>query len=121
MVLGIGIQVVQVHFLLAGYLFAWVVAGPDPAPRRPSVPVRLMVLGVAIAFHAVFSQLMFAGVVGDPATPRAEREGGAELMYYGGDIAELLLAAALVTRWRPRRQGTNTARTQSSFFSLKMR
>jgi putative membrane protein len=112
---------VHMHFLLAGYLFAWVVAGPDPAPRRPSVPVRLMVLGVAIAFHAVFSQLMFAGVIVNPPVPRAEREGGAELMYYGGDIAELLLAAALVTRWRPRRQGTNTARTQSSFFSLKMR
>jgi putative membrane protein len=114
-------QLVQVHFLLAGYLFAWVVAGPDPAPRRPPVPVRLIVLGVGIAFHAVFSQLLFAGVAGDPAIPRAEREGGAELMYYGADIAELLLAAALVNRWRPRRQGTNTARTQSSFFSLNMR
>ncbi|MEU4626458.1 cytochrome c oxidase assembly protein [Actinoplanes sp. NPDC023801] len=112
---------VHVHFLLAGYLFAWVVAGPDPAPRRPAVPVRLVILGVAIAFHAIFSQLMFAGLFVDLPVPRAEREGGAELMYYGGDIAELLLAAALVTRWRPRRQGTNTARTQSSFLSLKMR
>ena len=54
---------VHVHFLLAGYLFAWVIAGPDPAPHRPSVPVRLVVLGVAIAGHAVISQLMYAGVL----------------------------------------------------------
>src|SRR5690606_42144753 len=32
---------VHLHFVVAGYLFAWVVAGPDPAPDRPSVPVRL--------------------------------------------------------------------------------
>ena len=37
-------HLVQLHFLLAGYLFAWAVAGPDPAPRRPSVPARLVLL-----------------------------------------------------------------------------
>ncbi|MDI6100235.1 cytochrome c oxidase assembly protein [Actinoplanes sp. NEAU-A12] len=119
---------VHLHFLLAGYLFAWVVAGPDPAPRRPSVPARLVVLGVAIAFHAVLSQLMYAGVVGPPVAV-AQRQGAAEIMYYGGDIAELLLAFALVAGWRPRRattpdqrsQGTKTARTQSSFLSLNIR
>jgi putative membrane protein len=101
---------VHVHFLLAGYLFAWVVAGPDPAPRRPSVPARLVVLGVAIAFHSIFSQLMYAGAYLDLPVPAAERQGGAELMYYGGDIAELLLAAALVAGWRParRRSGANS-------------
>ncbi|GIF03953.1 hypothetical protein Asi03nite_14910 [Actinoplanes siamensis] len=95
---------VHVHFLLAGYLFAWVVAGPDPAPRRPSVPARLVALGVAIAFHAVVSQMMYAGVFVDLPVPVAEREAGATLMYYGGDIAELLLAVALVSGWRVRRR-----------------
>ncbi|MEV5893244.1 DUF2243 domain-containing protein [Nonomuraea fuscirosea] len=37
-------------------------AGPDPAPRRPSVPTRLVVLGVAVAVHAGLSQLMYAGI-----------------------------------------------------------
>jgi putative membrane protein len=95
-------RVVQVHFLAAGYLFAWVIAGPDPAPRRPSVPARLVVLGVAIAAHAVLAQLLYAGAVSLPATT-AQRQAGATLMYYGGDIAELLLAFALVSSWRPRR------------------
>jgi putative membrane protein len=53
--------VVHVHFLLSGFLFAWVIAGPDPAPKRPSVPIRLGVLGVAVAAHATLSQLMYGG------------------------------------------------------------
>ncbi|XVV17336.1 cytochrome c oxidase assembly protein [Actinoplanes sp. CA-131856] len=100
-------MLVHVHFLLAGYLFAWVIAGPDPAPKRPSVPARLVILGVAVAFHAVLSQLMYAGALVDLPVPAAERRGGADLMYYGGDIAELMLAAALVTGWRPRRRGND--------------
>jgi putative membrane protein len=95
----------HLHFLAAGCLFAWVIAGPDPAPRRPSVPARLVVLGVAIAGHAVLSQLLYAGAfVVDVPVPPDQRRGGAELMYYGGDIAELLLALALVTTWRPQRR-----------------
>lgn len=101
---------VQIHFLLAGYLFAWVVAGPDPAPRRPSVTARLVVLGVAIVFHSTVSQLIYAGALIDLPIPAAQRQTGAELMYYGGDIAELLLAVALVTRRRARRRRPATTR-----------
>lgn len=97
-------HLVHLHFLLAGCLFAWVVAGPDPAPRRPSVPRRLVVLGVAIAVHAGLSQLMYAGLLVDIPVPGPERRGAAEIMYYGGDIAELLLALAMVGTWRPARR-----------------
>ncbi|MFD3538930.1 cytochrome c oxidase assembly protein [Streptomyces sp. NPDC058662] len=90
------------HFLLAGCLFAYVIAGPDPAPTRPSVPVRLVVLGVAIAAHALLSQLMYGGFGINIHAPVDQVQGGAEIMYYGGDSAELLLAAALVATWRPR-------------------
>jgi putative membrane protein len=92
----------HLHFLLAGYLFAWVIAGPDPAPRRPPVPVRLVVLGVAIAAHASLSQVMYAGLL-DLPVPGDQLRGAAEIMYYGGDVAELLLALALTATWRPRR------------------
>ncbi|TYB57064.1 cytochrome c oxidase assembly protein [Nonomuraea sp. PA05] len=94
---------VHLHFLLSGCLFAWVIAGPDPAPRRPPVPARLVVLGVAIAVHAGLSQLMYAGVAVDLPVPEDQRRGAAEIMYYGGDLAELLLALALVLGWKPAR------------------
>jgi len=94
-------QLVHLHFLAAGCLFAWVVAGPDPAPRRPSVPARLVVLGVAVAVHSTVAQLLYAGLLTDVGVTTDELRGGATLMYYGGDIAELLLAFALVSTWRP--------------------
>jgi putative membrane protein len=48
---------IHLHFLASGCLFAWV-AGPDPAPSRPTVRLRLVVLGVAIAVHASAAQLL---------------------------------------------------------------
>lgn len=92
------------HFVLSGCLFAWVIAGPDPAPTRPGVKARLLVLGAAIALHAVIAQLMYGGFLIDVHAPIAQVRGAAEIMYYGGDIAELLLAAALVATWRPTRR-----------------
>ncbi|MFF5573587.1 cytochrome c oxidase assembly protein [Streptomyces luteogriseus] len=93
------------HFLLSGCLFAHVIAGPDPAPARPGVRARLVYLGVAVAAHAAISQLMYGGFWADIHAPIDQVRGGAEIMYYGGDLAELLLAAALVTTWRPERRG----------------
>ncbi|MEV4570659.1 cytochrome c oxidase assembly protein [Nonomuraea sp. NPDC049419] len=108
-------EAVHLHFLLSGCLFAWVIAGPDPAPRRPSVPVRLVVLGVAIAVHAGLSQLMYAGLAVDLPVPAEQRRGAAEIMYYGGDLAELLLALALVSSWRPcRRPAASPVRSVSA-------
>lgn len=94
-------QFVHLHFLAAGCLFTWVIAGPDPAPRRPSVPARLVVLGVAVVVHSTVAQLLYAGLLADIPATTDELQGGAALMYYGGDIAEVLLAFALVTTWRP--------------------
>jgi putative membrane protein len=96
---------IHVHFLAAGYLFAWVIAGPDPAPRRPSVPARLVVLGAAIIGHAIISQLIYAGLFVQVSASDLELRQAGEMMYYAGDIAELILAFALVTSWRPIRKG----------------
>ncbi|WP_251152881.1 cytochrome c oxidase assembly protein [Cellulosimicrobium sp. Marseille-Q4280] len=112
-------HLVHLHFLAAGYLFAYALAGPDPAPHRPSVRARLVVLGVAIAAHAVLAQLLYAGAFVAVPGPAADRRTGAELMYYGGDLAVVLLALALVSTWRPVRAPTRavhtvTARTTTS-------
>lgn len=95
------------HFFASGYLFAWVICGPDPAPNRPSVPRRLVVLGAAVLVHATVSQLIYAGLfpIGPPlAVDGADVRRGATLMYYGGDLIELALALTLVTQWRPERR-----------------
>jgi putative membrane protein len=89
------------HFVAAGCLYAWVIAGPDPAPHRISVPARLVVLGLAVIIHSVMAQLLYAGVgVAIPA-PTQHLQQAAELMYYLGDMTEILLAFALVSTWRP--------------------
>lgn len=94
---------VLLHFVLSGYLFTWSIAGPDPGPHRPRVPVRLVVLGVGVAAHAVLAQLLYAGVLVDVAATGGELRAGATVMYYGGDLAEILLALALLVTWRPER------------------
>ncbi|WP_206518113.1 cytochrome c oxidase assembly protein [Rhodococcus sp. X156] len=103
-------HLLHLHFLLAGYLFAWVIAGPDPGPHRLSVRARLVVLGVAIAGHAILSQLMYANRYVRIPTTSDDLQAGASLMYFGGDIAELLLALAMLLTWRvPRRARATTA------------
>lgn len=104
-------QLVQAHVLASGYLFAFSIAGPDPAPHRPSVPSRLVILGVAVAGHAVLAQLLYAGVLLPERMSGNDLRAGADLMYYGGDIAELLLAFVLVSTWRPGRRTAARRRT----------
>lgn len=92
--------VVHLHFLAAGSLFAWSVARPDPSPHRPSFRTRLGALFIAVAAHSTLAKVMYA--YGWPRGTHydAERIGdAAQLMYYGGDLAELLLAVALFASW----------------------
>ncbi|MFC0676749.1 cytochrome c oxidase assembly protein [Lysobacter korlensis] len=96
---------VHYHFVAAGCLFSWAIAGPDPAPHRPSLRVRGLVLFVGIAIHSVLAKLMY--VHGWPRGTHATLEeirAAAQWMYYGGDLAEMLLLAALLALWwrRPR-------------------
>lgn len=83
---------VDLHVLLAGVLFAWAIAGTDPSPRRPSVTTRAVVLVLAGGAHAHLAKLVFAHDL------HGLRD-AAPLMYYGGDLAELLLAVALFASW----------------------
>ncbi|PPK90810.1 putative membrane protein [Kineococcus xinjiangensis] len=105
---------VHAHFLLAGCLFAWAVAGPDPAPRRPGTAVRAGVLVLAVAAHSTLAKLLYAAGGRFPpgaGAGAAEVERAAQWMYYGGDVAELLLAVALFAGWY--RRGARTAGRRS--------
>ncbi|MEV7405880.1 cytochrome c oxidase assembly protein [Streptomyces sp. NPDC091267] len=102
------------HFLASGCLFVHAIAGPDPAPKRPGVRPRLVYLGLAIAAHALIAQALYGGFYVDVHAPVDQVQQGAQIMYYGGDIAELLLAGALVGTWRPDRRPRRAARAGRS-------
>ncbi|GAA3946354.1 cytochrome c oxidase assembly protein [Allohahella marinimesophila] len=91
---------VHIHFILAGCLFTWAIAGPDPGPSRPSLYYRLVILFISMASHATLAKLMYAyGWPLDTPHDLTEIQAGAQLMYYGGDLAELLLLIALFCAW----------------------
>lgn len=93
-------HLLHLHFLLAGYLFCWSIAGPDLVPRRPGMFVRLSVLFVSMAAHAYLSKMMYA-YHWPKNTPYATEQiqAAARWMYYGGDLAEVLLAIAFFALW----------------------
>lgn len=98
-------HLVLFHLVAAGVLFTWAVAGPDPAPGRPGLPVRLGALLVSAASHAVLAKLLYARAGHWPPGghgPVDRAEAAAMLMYYGGDVAELLLATVVLAGWYAR-------------------
>jgi putative membrane protein len=90
----------HVHFVVAGCLFVWAIAGPDPAPHRPTPAFRGLVLFVSVAAHALLAKLMVAfHWTGGVAVPIVELESAAKVMYYGGDLAEVLLLFMLLREY----------------------
>lgn len=93
-------QLVHVHFLLAGCLFCWSIAGQDAGATRSPVAKRLLVLFVSTAAHATLGKLMYAyGWPRGTSHELLEIQQAAQWMYYGGDVAEALLAVALFASW----------------------
>jgi putative membrane protein len=88
------------HFIAAGYLFCWTIAGTDPAPARPTLRYRGVVLVAAIAAHDTLAKLMYAnGWPRGTSAPLDQVRAAAQWMYYGGDLAEMALLAALLAIW----------------------
>ena len=111
----------HLHFLLAGCLFVWSIAGPDPAPHRPGLRLRLLVFFLAMALHGALSKYMYLhGYPLDSASTLEQRRLAAELMYYGGDLAAIATATAFFAAcFRPRapvrhsQGGIGTKRTRT--------
>lgn len=88
---------VTVHTVAAGFLFTAAVIGVDPAPHRPGRRTRALVLIAFLAAHDILAKYVYAhppaGVAAAPA------EAGARLMYYGGDLLDLLLITIFLRQW----------------------
>ncbi len=101
----------EVHFLLSGLLFYYVIIGVDPAPRRLGALARFGVLMLSVPFHAFFSvAIMSSNVIVAESYYRAlERPYATDLaqdQYLGGGIAWamgevplLLVIGAIFIQW----------------------
>ncbi|BAL89751.1 hypothetical protein AMIS_45310 [Actinoplanes missouriensis 431] len=102
---------VEFHVFAAGYLFAAAIAGIDPAPHRPGLGVRGVALLAFMASHAILAKYLY----GHPPAGFVDGEDGAQLMYYGGDLVDLVLVVALCREWyrsaEPGRRVVRRART----------
>lgn len=94
---------VHVHALGAGTLLAVSLAGPDPVPGRGSPGVRIAALTAAMAAHEVLARYLYVHAAeltaGGGTGTAADWQLGAQLLWYGGDAADVLLAVAFFGRW----------------------
>jgi putative copper resistance protein D len=99
------------HFLVTGYLFAWVMVGRDPGPPRWAPSLRLLILLITVSFHAFFGVALmtgttllapdFFGVLGIPwiPDPLADQQAGGSIAWAVGEIPVLILSLIVVRDW----------------------
>ncbi len=101
----------DIHFLLAGYLFFYVIVGIDPNPRKIPHIVRIIVLFAAMSVHAFFSIALLStttltdgGYFASLHRPwnaqlLADQHVGASLGWMMGEIPILIALIATFIQW----------------------
>ncbi|MGM9950331.1 MAG: cytochrome c oxidase assembly protein [Lysinibacillus sp.] len=88
---------VHLHIFLAGYLFTHALLSVDFNPHRASWMMRSVVLVLSIAAHNILAKWLYAN---PPHMATAwQAETGAQWMYYGGGVVELLIIILLCHEW----------------------
>lgn len=90
---------VHAHVFAAGVLFAAAVCQLEPLRHRSPVSVRGASLVVAGALHSILAKSLWISPPPGTAFAPADLRTAAEVMYYGGDLAEIALAVVLATGW----------------------
>ena len=106
-----GHLIMDIHFLLSGFLFFHVIVGVDPNPRRVPHLVRIIILFAAMSIHAFFSialmsssTLLDGGYFASLHRPWAmnllvdQRTGGA-IGWAMGEIPILIAIIATFIQW----------------------
>ena len=101
----------NIHFLLAGFLFFHVIIGIDPNPKRPPFLVRIVTLLAAMSIHAFFSvalmsssTLIDSGYFGSLQVPwvgdlLADQNKGGAIGWAMGEIPILIALIATFIMW----------------------
>ncbi len=96
---------VSVHVLLTGWLATAAVLALDPAPHRRGVVARAVALAAGAAAHDVLAKALYA----HPPAGTTRAPEGAELMYDGGTVVHLVVAAVLWRQWYVSRGAVRSA------------
>ena len=101
----------NIHFLLAGFLFFHVIIGIDPNPKRPPFLVRIVTLLAAMSIHAFFSVALMSatsqidgGYFSSLQTPwigdlLADQNKGGAIGWAMGEIPILIALVATFIMW----------------------
>jgi putative membrane protein len=96
--------VIHIHVFLAGYLHTISILYIDPAPHRYGYIFRAFVLILSLAAHGILSKYIYAHP--PVGVPNEQAEVGGLIMYYGGDLVEIVLIFLFCQQWykaaRPR-------------------
>lgn len=107
----VGHEMMNVHFLITGYLFALSMIGADPVPRRAPYPLRLVILLATMSFHAFYgvslmgsTSLIQADWFGNMGrswgdTALEDQRMGAAAMWGIGEVPTLMLALGVMVSW----------------------
>lgn len=107
----LGHGLMELHFLLMGYLFFEVLIGSAPIPARPSHFGRLMLLLVVMPFHAFFAVVVMGSnqvIGGDYYTLLdrgyatgllADQYLGGSITWALGEVPMVLVLLVLVAQW----------------------
>ncbi|MFD6062463.1 cytochrome c oxidase assembly protein [Rhodococcus wratislaviensis] len=120
-----GHELMNIHFLITGYLFYWSIIGIDPGPKRLPHLGRLGLLFAVMPFHAFFgiAVMTMNQVIGGTfyrylnfpwlADLAADQRMGGGIAWASSEIPLVLVVAALVTQWA--RQDRRTEARQDRY------
>lgn len=107
----VGHELMNVHFLLTGYIFVLSMIGSDPLPRRAPYPMRLLLLLATMGFHAFFGVAIMGGTgllaadyfgnLGRAWGPSAigDQQLGGAVAWGIGEVPTLLVAIGVAVMW----------------------
>jgi putative membrane protein len=88
---------VHFHLFMAGYLFTFSIIPSDPMPHRFSFRYRAIVLVLALAGHGILAKYLYVHPPTGVSIPQGET--GGKIMYYGGDVIEVVIIYLLCQKW----------------------